>query len=70
MSQEFDFFVFVSACEEYEGGCVCQDGNVWRFDVKRRYLHSIHRMQPFCVFSFVFLKMKHYFYTNINIYCT
>ena len=42
-----------------------------RFDVKRCYLHSIHRMQPFCVpfFSFVFLKMKHYFYTNINIYC-
>lgn len=40
--------------------CVCQDGKVQRFDVKIRcYLHSIHRMQPFCVFSFVFLKMKH-----------
>lgn len=36
--------------------CVCQDGKVCRVDVKRCYLHSIHRMQPFCFFSFVISK--------------
>lgn len=49
---------------------VCQDVKVGRVDVKRCYLHSIHRMQPFVFFHFLFLKMKHYFYTNININCT
>lgn len=45
---------------------------------KSLYLHSIHRMQPSlssslfisCVFLEREKKNKHYFYTNINIYCT
>lgn len=59
-------FVFVGTVR------VCRDSVFVRTVrvCRKSYLHSIHWMQPFCVFSFVFLKMKHYFYTNINIYCT